>query len=365
MKSILRSSFVLVVMVLLGCDKEESISIEQSISENARVWFESGNNLKLEENPSYYGEPDWQNFIEINDVYYFPLLEKSQTGIDKKSLSNGKMVGKSYLALEQKGQGAFEGSVRVLFYSNLLALKADDYDESQNYINYDSNNVVSEFGLPLDALEFEILDSSSKSELSSKGECTTIGVYLTIAYTDGSSDKILLYTYESCTGDGSDGDAAGGGGDGDGDEEEFLISPSCESFNFQNTTPLWQEAAVTGIRFNIILISPQGLKITSQVAFPQPILFGLPSNYSVGGNLGAGSAAELSAIILKITMDKIVDLYGNAQVTNSYVAIQFRELLIKNYRDYTGGGGRVQFNYSGNLPPTPYKTNFFGTGDCD
>ncbi|MEW2920598.1 hypothetical protein AB1A65_03955 [Muricauda sp. ANG21] len=143
------------------------------------------------------------------------------------------------------------------------------------------------------------------------------------------------------------------------------IEPSCESFNFRNTTSLWQEAAVKGIRFKIVLISPKGAKLANAVTITQPVLFGLPSNYSIGGNLSAGSAAELSAKILSITMDQIVDRYSNTTVTDSFIAIQFRELLVKNYRDYTGGGGRVQFNYSGNLSATNYKTNLFGTGDCD
>jgi hypothetical protein len=141
---------------------------------------------------------------------------------------------------------------------------------------------------------------------------------------------------------------------------------SCESFNFNNITSNWQESAVVGIRFNIILSLPgvTTLSITP-INFPQPINFGLPSNYTVGGGLSADSAADLSALIVDRTIWEIVNTYGRQNLTGPYIAMKFRERLIQNYRDYTAGGGRVQFNYTGQNFPTPYQTKFFGNGSCN
>ncbi len=142
--------------------------------------------------------------------------------------------------------------------------------------------------------------------------------------------------------------------------------PSCESFNFRKTTSdaHWQEAAVKNIRFKIVVYTPpNNIRVTQSIVFPQAVLFGMPTNMVVGGNISPGMAAELSAEAIKVSMDETVDRYGGKYVSQLIVTNYFRERLIENYQMMTNGG-RVNFNSTSNITPTEYKTTLFGTGDC-
>jgi len=180
-------SVFLIALVMMGCQTEELPIAEDSISARARAWFEKEHDPKLNDNPSYYGEPDWENFIEIGNTYYFPLIPDPNN--DNEYNSPGKMLGKSFIALTEKPDNSFEEVLTILFHSNISTSKAGNNGDGQNYIFYDSNNSVSEFVLPVDVLSSEIIKSSSDSKIVSKGDCQTIGIYMTIHYTDGSSER--------------------------------------------------------------------------------------------------------------------------------------------------------------------------------
>src|SRR5690606_7621772 len=81
--------------------------------------------------------------------------------------------------------------------------------------------------------------------------------------------------------------------------EDYEVPPSCDSFNFENSLGYWQQAAVKNIRFKVVVLSPQGAHINFSILYPSPILFGMPSNMTNGGNISNGLAAELSAQALK------------------------------------------------------------------
>lgn len=146
---------------------------------------------------------------------------------------------------------------------------------------------------------------------------------------------------------------------------ELETPPSCKSFNFVNTTSTWQEAAVINIRFSIYLINSDGISYKYSLSFPQPVLFGMPSNFSLGGEVGAGIAAESSANALNNTMSEIAKEYAYSHTSESNVEVAFKERLKYNYPLYIPGG-RVNFNATNySVIPTEYKTNAFGIGSCN
>lgn len=148
-------------------------------------------------------------------------------------------------------------------------------------------------------------------------------------------------------------------------EEEIVLPPDCESFNFVNTSTNWQEAALTNVHFQVSVVSPSGIYVNHVVEFPQPILFGVPRHLSIGGaTISPGLAAWLSAKALRISMNETVKKYGNKPVTYMIVDLYFEQRLKHNYPLVTSGG-RVNIHPTTiSVTPTPYQTNAFGIGDC-
>ena len=120
------------------------------------------------------------------------------------------------------------------------------------------------------------------------------------------------------------------------------------------------------MHFNIVVISPNGYQFSQIISYPNAILFGTPTNISVGNTeISAGLAATLSAKAVEVSMSETVRLYGNKAVSELTVRLYFEERLKYNYPLYIPGG-RVNFNASGFTgTPTDYKTNMFGTGNCN
>jgi len=146
---------------------------------------------------------------------------------------------------------------------------------------------------------------------------------------------------------------------------DYILPPSCESFNFIKTTSLWQVALVKNISFTIVLLDGKGAHITHRISYPQAISFGAPTNLQMGGaNLTAGMVATISARALQTSIQDVVDKYARMEVPETVVDLYFRERLVKNYNFYISGG-RANFNSTENLPATEYKTNLLFFDDCD
>jgi hypothetical protein len=146
-----------------------------------------------------------------------------------------------------------------------------------------------------------------------------------------------------------------------------ISPPSCESFSFvRKNGANWQEALVKNISFRIVLLTPPNhIEITQIISYPQPISFGMPVNFNKGNiDVTPGVAATVSARILQLAMDNTVAKYGNKEVSELTVRLEFQEQLIKEYRDYSNGG-IVNFNSTSNIIATQYKTNPLSSGDCD
>ena len=166
----------------------------------------------------------------------------------------------------------------------------------------------------------------------------------------------FIYTY----------DGASGNWNGEPTTHEEM-PPSCESFNFVQTSPNWQESAVKNIRFVIVLYDPPlGVYIKQIIEFPQPILFGSPMNLFIGNtNISSGAAAETGAEALRISMQETVNLYGNKTVDELTVRLYFESRIKNNYSRMVPDG-RVNINAANySVAPTEYKSTWFGTANCN
>jgi hypothetical protein len=150
------------------------------------------------------------------------------------------------------------------------------------------------------------------------------------------------------------------------EEEDLVIAPDCESFNFVPTNSNWQESAVLNIHFQINVISPAGIFVNHLLEFPQAVLFGCPITLYVGNTyISPGIAANTSAQALKISMNETVKKFGNKPVSGMIIETYFKQRLKYNYPLFIPGG-RVNFNANNfSVIPTQYQTNAFGTGDCN
>ncbi|WP_282159583.1 hypothetical protein [Ulvibacterium marinum] len=149
--------------------------------------------------------------------------------------------------------------------------------------------------------------------------------------------------------------------------EEDETPPSCESFNFVKTGGNWQEAAVTGIQFKIVLLKPTPpyAKYKYTVKLPQPVLFGAPLQPKLGGSLANKTVSYASARALNSAMRETARKYANKNVNTSVVLSYFKERIRKNFPLHIPGA-RANTNAVGfSVVPTKYKTSPVGYGSCD
>ena len=145
-----------------------------------------------------------------------------------------------------------------------------------------------------------------------------------------------------------------------------IIPPSCESFKFKQTASNWQESAVENISFRVFLVTPpNNITYNYEIAFPKATLFSCPTELQNGTKITPEIAAAVSAKALDETMKQIVKKYGRSQMSPNLIEIHFQKSLKYNF-DNRMPGGRVNFNATNySVTPTQYKTNTFGTGNCN
>ena len=152
-------------------------------------------------------------------------------------------------------------------------------------------------------------------------------------------------------------------------EELENVPPSCESFNFTSTGSNWQTAVVKGVRFKLRILEQNGAQsnvVVADIAYDNNIQFGTPKLDRYNSNFTPGLAAELSAEALHMSMNETKNHFRDKyNISETQIRIYFEERLRYNYPIMTGGG-RVNFGRNDyGLIPTQYKTEFFGTGNCN
>jgi len=157
----------------------------------------------------------------------------------------------------------------------------------------------------------------------------------------------------------------GSGGSGGSVSTVTTLPPSCESFNFTSKPgTIWQESAVKNIYLRIILLSNNGVEIVHVISFPQPVLFGAPTNVKIGNtDITPGLAANAAALALRTVMNDVNNKFKLTNTSDMIVEQYFRTQLEKEI-PLRIPGGRVQFNSSTSLPATEYKTTAIYSSDC-
>ncbi|MGX1928413.1 hypothetical protein [Flagellimonas sp. 2504JD4-2] len=142
--------------------------------------------------------------------------------------------------------------------------------------------------------------------------------------------------------------------------------PDCESFHFVQTSSNWQQSAVVGIYFNIVLVmhEPPYLRYDKTVVLDQPVLFGAPVLDRFGNETSPGLIAEVSAGALHAAMKETANKYGGTQTSYSVVLAYFKQSIADNYALFVPGG-RANTNSTTNLIPTIYRPTPIGYGSCD
>ena len=118
--------------------------------------------------------------------------------------------------------------------------------------------------------------------------------------------------------------------------------------------------------FKIIdfLLDNKGIQIVHVISFPQPILFGAPTNVKIGNtDITAGLAANAAALALRTVMDDVNNKFKLTNTSDMIVEQYFRTKLEKEM-PLRIPGGRVQFNSTTTLPATEYKTTTIFSSDC-
>lgn len=249
-------------------------------------------------------------------------------------------------------------------------LNFKDYKNPPNFLE----GYVSLMNSNFEIVSFETTKKQKSFENLTKTEDQVTCIAFGYWYADGSFEPIGPWTCYSSGGSSMpepDYDSGGGGSGSTSGDLSYEISgdfgPSCESFNFTNgTVNTWWDAAVQGIHFNLVAIDIKTLTSTATtVTLDGTTSFGMPKTYVNGDSITAGQAAEVSALVLQVSMDETVQHFGTTPASYGMLLAYFKERLQYNYPLMTNGG-RVQFssmNYT--VQPTTYKTEMFGTGNCE
>ncbi|WP_452600842.1 hypothetical protein [Pontimicrobium sp. MEBiC06410] len=149
-------------------------------------------------------------------------------------------------------------------------------------------------------------------------------------------------------------------------EEYFTIeniNPDCESFNYSQVgSTVWQCAAVSNIHelFLILNINCTGF---DWGIFTQPLYFQLPVNTQFP--LSSGVTQTQSAVLLQLGFEAFDNWYQENGCNTTSTAMEQTLLdYIKDEFEYYGGNVTLTppLGFSGT--PSPYKTSWFGYGDC-
>jgi len=354
--------FIILTSIFLGCEKEDVLPEENAIILKAKIWYETEHSTLLDDNPSFYGEPDWDNFIQKNDKLYLPLIEKNT--LKEQSAFNTQNVNllfiKSFLVLENDGKLGFQESLKVFVSENNDNFQDINVSINLSYLEYDTKNELTNYNFKEKSIDIRISQQNLKgSSLSAK---CTISEYLvqTDTYTDGSKEVYIIGIIYKC-----DEGTGGGGGVGcevSGDCNGLPLAnekePSCKSFDYQNVTNNWQASAISDFGMKVKVGTMTNYQ---RYTISIPLLtFETWSEDRFGNYMSPGTAAEISAqAIQKAAWDTVKhfqDKYGFTEYSlNNY----FEKSLKQRFREMSDGGTVTRGNpYK--LLPRKYETGSIG-----
>ncbi len=358
--------FVLFLALFSGCQNEEVSLDELSINERAQSWYEQNHSLKLDENPSFYGKPDWNNGIRVNNELHFPLIRESKVKSGVSSRTNEtfdeehSVYAKSFLVLTEDEENEYEETLKVYVNTDSENLETNEEAMTSAFVRYDNNNRFIRYEFKEgESINIQVGFPSSGNSTSRMpddlGGCTTIGVFMTTTYTDGTSETILLYTYEVCPVSlaEADSDDSNGGGNGGSDEDDAdLFYPDCSSWEYANRTVAGgfiKIAAVSGFHdeFYGAANAGQGAYITGvQINFPT-LYFTTPTGWT------NGHASTVTAYAMQAAIETTRAFFRANPLTHQLV---MEQLFYQNMRIQMQalGGSVSTINTHGMTNPAPY-----------
>ena len=155
--------FIILTSIFLGCEKEDVLPEENAIILKAKIWYETEHSTLLDDNPSFYGEPDWDNFIQKNDKLYLPLIEKNT--LKEQSAFNTQNVNllfiKSFLVLENDGKLGFQESLKVFVSENNDNFQDINVSINLSYLEYDTKNELTNYNFKEKSIDIRIIDTTT------------------------------------------------------------------------------------------------------------------------------------------------------------------------------------------------------------
>ncbi|MDH7445922.1 hypothetical protein [Aquimarina sp. 2201CG14-23] len=356
-------SLVLITFVIMGCQKDELPITESSLNDDAKSWYDKNHNLKMNENPNYYGEPNWEKSFQIEGNVYIPITsipKKKNKGNQKEFKNNlNKIYVTSYLILIQEDNNSFKEILKVFItddvnstqtISKTLQLPSLEYEYTSND-NFSGVNVkyrtTEKTGI------FYGLPSLSSNTLSAKSGCEMYNIVQTIYYDDGSIEENVLGTFQVCDNEdphlGDDDGDGGGGNTGNTEEEEVFPFADCSSWEYANIGGVKVAAVsgISGIFFNGDIES-NGIGYHGQDAKWGTLYFRAPSLWT------NGRASTLTAIAVTTATTETQKWYLETE------NVSLMQLELKWYREIEKameniGGSVSRNNLYGVFNAAPYR----------
>ncbi|MBQ0733426.1 hypothetical protein [Aquimarina celericrescens] len=216
-------AFILIAFLMIGCQKDELPNIEQNLITNAKSWYENNHSALLNQNALFYGAPDWNKVIKVDNDLYFPLTKTFAISSNQRNNSKISRFVKSFLVLSEVDSG-YEESLKV--YMNKDSDVFDSFEETKQnaFVEFDSGNVkiASSLGQSNKSAIPDWINNMGVT-LEKGRSCTSYSVIKTLYYGNQVIGVQVLYSYQVCTGGGGSqgggsqgGDGLGGGDGGDG-----------------------------------------------------------------------------------------------------------------------------------------------------
>lgn len=369
MKNLLKPILFLVAFLMIACQKEELPNVESDLSQKARSWYEDNHDQKFNENPNFYGTPDWENYFQVENDIYFPLTHKSTTVKNQVKLDDlkNKIHVKSYLILT-KDKNDFRESLKVFLntedsFNNIeqiLKLPYLEYKYS-SYNNNISSRSTSFFQSDNKQKHFDkaIMNISKPLLSSSKADCQTYYVINTTSVNGNPVHIDVLYSYEVCDGGSGGGNGSGGGGIGGGDGSRPVEIPHCSSWEYARRG-LVKGASVYGMQafFFTAYTDAGGIGFESRVVNFPTLYFIVPNSYR------NGHAATATAAMMALAEDD-TEVYFKENPKAS--ALQVENFYFDRMKDRMReiGGSVSKNNPYGFTNPAPFVHSLITTGNCN
>ncbi len=369
-------TFFLIAFLIISCQKNELPNTEDSLTQKAKSWYEQSHNPKMDQNPAFSGEPDWNNYFQIEDDIYFPLtssIEKKNKSQHKLLNSSKKTFIKPYLILKEKEKKGFEESLRIFVSSDQSNFETIDKIIEQPSFTYvysrTSNSKSIEYysANKKEVISKNFFTGANNLTPTKSNNCVTWYIVKIDEYSNGYVEYTIIDSYDACDdSNGGSGGGNGGGGDNDGPgrpdgdafDELLFPLPDCKSFEFANVFGQ-NVAATTNIlgSFFVDHSVPGGVIQREVYTHIEIASFTAPSWMSPGiaANNTAGAIASAN-------IETQAWFMRNTNAHPDRVKIQW-EIELKNAMREMGGSIEIGENVYDIRSPAPYLIAF-GATDC-